>query len=123
MKNIGVIVLFAAGLLFFGCDTFQFSQKSQCMECLTEAKSRANLIASTLLQSKNPTVKIEGEVLTIGTKDQTLKVSCGGSANCILETRRVKADGTLSDPHTASRKELDYLYCPKVLKKYNPETK
>ncbi|MBN2160688.1 MAG: hypothetical protein JW807_14965 [Spirochaetes bacterium] len=122
MRKTAFIILFAAGFVFFGCDTFKFSEKSRCLECLTEAKSRANLIATTLLQSKNPTVKVAGGVLTIATKDQTLKVSCGGGDGCIVETRRIKADGSLSEPHAASRKEVDYLFCPRILKKYNPET-
>jgi hypothetical protein len=123
MKRVIVIVMFAAGFLFAGCDTFQFTQKNICLECLTEAQSRAGVIASTLLNSKNPTVKKEGEILVIGAKDELLKISCSGDVNCIVETRRKKADGTMSDPHKVSTKELEYLFCPKVLKKYNAEKK
>lgn len=119
MKKIVILSVFAAGALFIGCDTFQFTQKSMCQECLKEAKSRAGLIAGTLLKSNNPTVKMEGEVLVIGAKDELLKVSCAGDAGCVISTTRKKADGTMSDPHKASLKEVDYLYCPKTLKKYN----
>lgn len=123
MRKIFVILMFAAGVLIAGCDTFQFTQKSMCQECLTEAKTRANFIATTLLSSKNPTVKIEGEVLTIATKDQLLKVSCSGDAAGVVETTRKKSDGTTSSPHKAALKELEYLYCPKTIKKYNTAQK
>lgn len=125
MKKVIIIVITmcAAGLVFAGCDTFQFTQKSMCQECLTEAKSRANLIATTLLNTKNPTVKMEGEVLVIGAKDELLKISCAGDAGCVVSTTRKKSDGTMSAPHTASLKELDYLYCPKAVAKHTAATK
>lgn len=122
-KVIIVVAMFVAGLIFVGCDTFQFAQKNMCQECLTEAKSRANLIATTLLSAKNPSVKMEGEVLVIGAKDELLKISCAGDAGCTVSTTRKKADGSMSAPHTASLKELDYLYCPKAVKKYNTAAK
>lgn len=118
MKRIVVMLIFGACGLIAGCDTYQFAQKSLCQECMTEAKSRAKFIATTLLSSKNPTVKMEGEVLLIASKSQLLKVSCSGEAGGILETARKKRDGTMSAPHRAAIKDLKYLYCPKTLKKY-----
>ncbi len=119
MKKSGILAIVTIALLLAGCDTFQFTKKSVCLECLKEARSRAGLIAGTLLKSSNPTVSMEGEVLVIGAKDELLKVSCSGDSGCVISTTRKKADGTMSDPHQASLKEVDYLYCPKTLKKYN----
>lgn len=119
MKKLGILAIVTAALILAGCDTFQFTQKSMCKECLVEAKSRAGLIAGTLLKTSNPTVKMEGEVLVIGAKDELLKVFCSGDSGCVISTTRKKADGTMSEPHRASLKEVDYLYCPKTLKKYN----
>ncbi len=124
MKKIIVgAVLCVAGLVFAGCDTFQFTQKSMCKECLAEAKTRSNTIATTLLSGKNPTVKIENDVLVIGANNQLLNISCAGDNGCTVSTTRKKSDGTMSAPHTASVKELEYLYCPKTLKKYNTAAK
>lgn len=118
MKRIVVTLIVAACGLVAGCDTYQFAQKSLCQECMTEARSRAKFIAITLLKSKNPTVKMEGDVLLISSKAQLLKVSCSGEAGGILETARKKRDGTMSAPQRAAIKDLKYLYCPKTLKKY-----
>ena len=52
MRKIFVILIFAAGVLIAGCDTYQFAQKSMCQECLTEAKTRAKFIATTLLKQQ-----------------------------------------------------------------------
>jgi hypothetical protein len=123
MKKVIGILLFAAGILLLGCDTFQFAQKSMCQECLAEAKTRSNMIATTLLSTKNPTVKMDGEVLVIGAKDEVLNIACSGDTGCIVQTTRKKSDGTMSAPHKASAKELEYLYCPKALKKYNTPAK
>jgi len=121
-KSIIFVVMFSACMILAGCDTFQFTQKSMCKECLAEARTRSDTIAATLLSSKNPTVKVSNEILVIGAGDQLLNVFCSGDSGCIVSTTRKKSDGTMSAPHTASAKELEYLYCPKTLKKYSAET-
>jgi len=118
MKKIFVIVLYTALVLLGGCDTYQEALKSLCQECLMEAKSRAHIIAKTLLKSKNSKSKLEREVLVIEAKNQLLKVSCSDKSGGILDSARKKGSGAMASPQKVAFNELKNLYCPKTLKKY-----